>query len=72
MFSIGKMAVGGVQFGSRSMSERNSVMKTQQSKTDLIMKELDAGYQDQSKDDWTRYRDYIRRVLVRLELEGEL
>lgn len=54
------------------MSERNSVMKTQQSKTDLIMRELDAGYQDQSKDDWTRYRDYIRRVLVRLELEGEL
>lgn len=57
-----------------------------ESKTRLIMRELDAGYRritegDSDKyppfaltswDDRNRYREYVERVLTRLESEGKL
>ncbi len=54
-----------------------------QKKVDLIMRELDFGCHEQERDqyppfaltpwdDRNRYRDYIRRVLMRLEKESKL
>ena len=52
-------------------------------KADLIMKELDGGYHNRELDlyppfamapwdDRNRYREYVRRVLERLERAGQL
>ena len=52
-------------------------------KTNMIMKELDSGYHEQKRDqypplalapwdDRNRYREYVRRVLTRLEKENRL
>ena len=62
---------------------KKKVLSVPNSKSELIMQELDSGYHNMKGDqyppfaltlwdDRNRYREYISRVLKRLEKEGRL